>query len=261
MKSPFPGMDPWLEAHWGDVHSSLAIYTRDELQPQLPPDLRARVEEYVAVEAEDVAGGFYPDVRVVERPFSAEASSVGGAAAAVAEPLVVPLSLEPETIRSVRIIDPRADNRVVTAIEFFSPSNKLREEGREAYRKKRRELLAGGVNLVEIDLLRGGAYLLAIPEDALPAEYVAPYRIAVVRPTSRPRGEVSRASLREPLPTIYIPLRETDPDVFLNIQSILNGAYQNGGYDDLDYTSDPAPPLRGEDADWADALLRRAGRR
>lgn len=29
MPSPFPGMDPYLEAHWGDVHTSLATYARD----------------------------------------------------------------------------------------------------------------------------------------------------------------------------------------------------------------------------------------
>src|SRR5438105_4713913 len=45
MKSPFPGMDPFLEQYWGDVHHSLIQYARDTMQPQLPADLRARVEE------------------------------------------------------------------------------------------------------------------------------------------------------------------------------------------------------------------------
>ena len=58
MKSnPFPGMNPWLESHWGDIHTSLTTYARDQLQPQLPAGLRARVEEYVAVEAEEPAEG------------------------------------------------------------------------------------------------------------------------------------------------------------------------------------------------------------
>lgn len=52
MKSPFPGLDPYLEARWGDVHQSLITYTRDTLQPNLPEDLRARVEERVFVETE-----------------------------------------------------------------------------------------------------------------------------------------------------------------------------------------------------------------
>jgi len=47
MKSPFPGMDPYLERYWRDLHQSLIIYTRDELQDRLPPQLRARIEERV----------------------------------------------------------------------------------------------------------------------------------------------------------------------------------------------------------------------
>ena len=41
MKSPFPGMDPYLERHWGDVHQALVTYIRDQLQASLPDDLRA----------------------------------------------------------------------------------------------------------------------------------------------------------------------------------------------------------------------------
>jgi len=36
MKSPFPGMDPYLEEHWTDVHSTLVVYAREvvlALQP------------------------------------------------------------------------------------------------------------------------------------------------------------------------------------------------------------------------------------
>src|SRR5438105_10217308 len=45
MPSPFPGMDPYLEAHWRDIHAGLVIYARDALQGVLPGSLRARVEE------------------------------------------------------------------------------------------------------------------------------------------------------------------------------------------------------------------------
>ena len=44
MKSPFPGMDPYLERHWSDVHQALVTYIRDQLQPKLPEDLRARMQ-------------------------------------------------------------------------------------------------------------------------------------------------------------------------------------------------------------------------
>jgi hypothetical protein len=48
MKCPFPGMDPYLERHWGDVHSDLIAQTRTTLNGELPPDLIARTEERVA---------------------------------------------------------------------------------------------------------------------------------------------------------------------------------------------------------------------
>src|SRR5438270_12718142 len=67
MKSPFPGLDPYLEMHWGDVHHRLIQYASDGLQPGLPPDLVARVEERVFVETEvGSRRRMVPDVRVVQ---------------------------------------------------------------------------------------------------------------------------------------------------------------------------------------------------
>ncbi len=67
MRSPFPGMDPYLEQFWGDVHHRLITYLSDAIQKQLPGDLRARVDERVYVEPEDGNGRrIVPDVRIVE---------------------------------------------------------------------------------------------------------------------------------------------------------------------------------------------------
>ena len=69
MKSPFPGMDPYLEQSSRDVHAALIIYSRDQLQSQLPEDLYARVEERIVLEsAEAWRQSRYPDVRVFEYP-------------------------------------------------------------------------------------------------------------------------------------------------------------------------------------------------
>jgi hypothetical protein len=69
MKSPFPGMDPYLEQRWGDVHGSLITYIRDSIQPLLGPDLRARMSERVYLESiESESRQFIPDVHVYERP-------------------------------------------------------------------------------------------------------------------------------------------------------------------------------------------------
>ena len=73
--------------------------------------------------------------------------------------------------------------------------------------------------------------------------------------------EIYRVPLREPLPVIAIPLRETDNDVPLALQPVLEQCYAGGRYDDLDYTTEPDPPLEPPDAAWADALLREKGLR
>lgn len=261
MKSPFPGMDPYLEVHWGDVHTSLVTYTRDQLREQVPSDLRVRVEEQVAIEVADGNGAaFYPDVRVVETGTQRSRAILQASGAAVADPLILPYEVEPPTLRSIRIVDVHSGNRVVTAIEYLSRANKLGEKRRQQYTSKQEEFLRGGVNLVEIDLLRVGPYVLAAPEEDMPVEYRRPYRICVTRMHPR-RREAYRAPLRERLPIIRIPLRAGDPDVLLDIQALVDRSYEAGGYDDTDYRVEPVPPFEGDDASWADALLREAGRR
>jgi len=266
-KNPFPGMNPWLEAHWGDVHTSLTTYARDQLQPQLPAGLRARIEEYVTVEAEDeperARSRFSPDVRVIERP--GESDAFGGVATAVAvaaEPLVVPRQSELETLHYIQIVDTRAGHRIVTSIEFLSPANKVSAAGRKQYLTKQQQMLDGGVNLVEIDLLRAGRWVLAVLPGFVPRDYQEPYRICVVRADQSTVAEVYRVALREPLPTIRIPLRSEDQDVPLQLQTLIDAAYVNGRYgDDIDYREDPDPELIGPEAEWADRVLREQGLR
>ena len=262
MSSPFPGMDPYLEAHWGDVHTSLVTYTRDQLQDQLPGDLKVRVEEHVAVEEEGIGfQGFYPDIRVVERAGAAVADRPA-LKEVVADPAVLcPMDFEAPTQRSIRIIDSRSGNRVVTAIEILGRVNKVNEEGIKAYRAKQQTMLQGRVNLVEIDLLRTGNYVLAVPCDNVPEQLQGPYRICVVPASRQHEASVYRASFRRRLPRILIPLREGEQEVPLDLQLLVDQSYKNGGYEDIDYRRDPDPPLAPADAAWADELLRAAGRR
>ena len=59
-------MNPYLEAYWSDVHTSLVTYIRDSLQEQLPTGLVARAEERVAVDEGGVPIGYRTDVAVKE---------------------------------------------------------------------------------------------------------------------------------------------------------------------------------------------------
>jgi len=262
LKSPFPGMDPYLESHWGDIHHSLIAYARETLQAVLPRDLRARVEERVFLEA---TAGFgrrvIPDVRVVEhRPATAPVPATASAVA-IAEPLTIVLADEPTTQGYIEIRDLSSGSRVVTVIEVLSPSNKLPGEGRRLYVHKQRELVEAGVSLVEIDLVRTGRRVLRVPQARIPPSHRTPYQVCVSRGWHRDQVDVYRVPLRERLPVILVPLRETDPEVALDLQALLDRAYETGGYDDLDYTIPPEPPLGPEDARWADDLLRAAGLR
>jgi hypothetical protein len=262
--NPFPGMNPWLERHWGDVHTSLATYARDQLQPQLPSGLRARVEEYVAVEDEfdSDRDRFSPDVRVVEKPGEPpESGAVATTVATAAEPFVVDRQVEPETLHFIQIVDTKSGHRVITSIEFISPANKTGAAGRQQYRDKQTKLLDGGVNLVEIDLTRSGSWVLAVQRSRVPKRYQGPYRISVVRAHRKHKAELYQVSLRRPLPMIRIPLRRKDDDVQLNLQSLIDASYVNGGYEDIDYSEILEPVLTGPDAEWADALLREKGLR
>src|SRR5947209_3184336 len=97
MASPFPGMDPYLEAHWRDIHARLIIYASDALQGALPSSLRARVEERVLLETpEGIAEHpLFPDVRVLEYGPRRGLRTRPEGAAIVAEPLLVEAEIEP----------------------------------------------------------------------------------------------------------------------------------------------------------------------
>lgn len=67
--------------------------------------------------------------------------------------------------------------------------------------------------------------------------------------------------LRQRLPSLPIPLRQTDRSISLNLQALLDQCYTNGRYDSIDYSQESDPPLTPEDAAWASELLKAAGRR
>jgi hypothetical protein len=255
-------MDPYLERHWGDVHARLIVYTCDQLQGMLPMHLRARIEERVYFETPDTdEEGVFPDIRVVEEKRAKGSRRSISGTAAVTEPLVVVLS-EPVTETFIEVRDMRSNERVVSVIEMLSPSNKRPGEGKDKYLEKRRQLCDGEVSLVEIDLLRAGKRLFPFPLEYLPESYRTPYNIWVRRGWDMIRVDVYAVPLRQRLPIIKVPLRETDEEIPLDLQPLLEQAYRNGGYDDdIDYEKEPIPPFAPVDARWADALLREKGLR
>jgi hypothetical protein len=264
MPSPFPGMDPYLEGHWRDVHARLIIYASDALQGILPRGLRARVEESVLLETPKGLGDhpLYPDVRVVEFTSKRESQARPDTSVAVAEPLLVETEPEPVTEPYLEIIDRESGNRVVTVIEFLSPSNKSPGLNREQYLRKQREICSSDANLVEIDLNRFGMHTLAFTLEHVNPELRTSYMACVQRATRRGLAEVYPMPLWNRLPIVKIPLRPDDADVPLDLQLLVEQCYRNGGYDGtLNYAADPDPPLTGTEDKWAEERLLEMGLR
>src|SRR5438477_2731634 len=116
MASPFPGMDPYIErpAIWRDFHDRFITFLCGGLRPLLKPKYAPLTQDRLyVVEAERPV---YPDVAIVRTPVS---SSIQ-AAVAVAEPdAPTVFELWQEEIREplIHIVEPAANNRVVTTVQ------------------------------------------------------------------------------------------------------------------------------------------------
>lgn len=258
MPSPFPGMDPYLEEPglWPDVHHELISVAREFLNRQLRPKYHVRVEERVYISDENDPGRqvIVPDLRVAEaRETSMFDGSPQTRQAGVAEPVVLTTLIDDEMHEArLEVID-GSQHQVITVIEILSPTNKVPgSRGRASYEQKRREVMTSPSHFVEIDLLRSG--------DPIHVREVLPrgdYFVHVSRTDRRPKGFVWPILLTERLPVVSIPLKRDDPDAQLDLQSVLETAYDRAAYDlEIDYRSAPVPPVPAQYADWADELLR-----
>jgi hypothetical protein len=175
----------------------------------------------------------------------------------LAAPRIVEAKDEFDTF--IEIVEGR--EHVITAIEFLSPSNKSSLETQERWRQKRRDYLRGGISVVEIDLVRGAWALPgreSIPTP-LPANRVI-HGACITRSWKRRQHELYDLPLREPLPTLPIPLRVEDQDALLDLQSLLNQCYAKGRYaESISYLLAPEPALPAEELAWAMELLRALG--
>lgn len=264
-KSPFPGMDPFLESKWRDVHLSLIAFSRGQLNRQLRPPLRATAEERVIVEFDEEEGQErYPDIYVVEQPSRTQAEATAPAVQSVVEvePCIIHLSQEPLTERFLQIVDAESGDKVITVIEFLSPTNKHKGAGLDEYLAKRKEYLAAGVNMVEIDLNRAGVRSRVLPVRHLPKAKRGSTYLACIRRAASP-GEVEAypIPLAARLPSIPIPLRPQDDEIHLDLQAVIDLAYEEGHHDMLDYSRHLDPPLAGPEAEFAERVLKAAGKR
>lgn len=248
MPSPFPGMDPFIEAsgHWQDFHASLLFIAREQILATLPDRYDAGIEERVQLFDQGDLGTqtFRPDVSIRK---ATGAPSLGGIAIlADLEPVV--LESPKFDTDSVGFIEIRTlpGSELVTVIEILSPTNKV-EPDRSSYLAKMEKFREAGVNLVEIDLLLDGKRLPT--REALPA---GDYFTFVRRKANYPKAEVYAWSLRRKLPKIPIPLKPADGDVTLDLHLAFKETFERGGYARRVRYDVPLPKNLSEaDRDWA----------
>jgi len=254
-------MDPYLEQRWSDVHAKLVAFIGEALQPNLPRGLRARSEERILLEeqsaTEEYVTTYRPDVAIVESG-SLQPQRMSGATTTVPEPLLIEFDNPPPIDRWVQIIDVTSGNRVITTIEVLSPWNKMPGRLNTLYLKKLSDYLRANVSVVELDLLRSSRDQLMVSWERLPPDKRAHYLTCIRRAWKSSLWEVYPMSLRQPLPPIPIPLRQTDQDVPLALQPLIERVYVAGGHDDIDYSKPPHQSLSTDDQAWAQRVVREA---
>jgi hypothetical protein len=279
--SPFPGMDPYLEAAdtWPDFHDALANEIRVELNKVLPAPYYARLQKRTELGLVLESGTLHrivPDLTVLRRTLHepSPAWEISTTTAVSMRPRTeatagIDLRVRTDPIQHhlVEIRNSRRDHSVVTVIEIVSPSNKAPGPDRRSYEVKQAEVLSSDANLIEIDLLRSGRRLLPYPEmvavvDDLNCDYLVVLNRSVLRQGDWMDYTLYPVNLQEPLPCILVPLAGQDPDVLLDLQIVADRVYEGGAYHRVvDYLAEPEPPLSSEDLAWADQLLRAAGLR
>jgi hypothetical protein len=258
-------MDPYLEhpAVFPGLHNRFIAVLSEFLQATLPAPYYAEIGERVWVE---VSQRFIePDTSVLHRePERGGTSGSVVMADTRSRPVVVtvPHDERREPLVEIRATGEGAD-RLVTAVELLSPSNKTPgERGRELYLRKQRELLDSPTHLVEIDLLRGGVHATAVPLDRLTA-LVGPfdYHVSVHRSDRFEDFLVYPIRLEERLPEVAIPLLPGDPDVPIDLQAVFDRAYDTGPYRRrIRYAeSTLVPALRPDQSEWATRLIQNMG--
>lgn len=260
---PFPGLNPYFESWWFEVHPLMIAHSLGRLQRQLPKGLHATIEHGMTISApgDTESRPKRPDVsitRLQEDPpaLPAPANYVAPVLTKVAAPKARHLAIR------------ELGGTLVTVIEYLSPTNK-HAGGSLTYAAKRNAILDAGVNLVEVDLIRKWGLAFTKFESSLVEEDVIKslgklpaHAIVVCRAEIPEQREVYPVHYQNTLPACKVPLRPDDADIWLNLQELAELCHADAAFDQItDYTRAPEPPLSNEDSAWLDAHLKAQGLR
>jgi hypothetical protein len=249
-------MDPYPEhpSLWPDVHNRLIAALADDLSERVAPRYSVGLERRTyLLKADDIVFIGRHDIAVA----STSGASVFSSQPAITSVTVleVEVPMQDEVSENFLEIHEVKTGKLITILELLSPVNKLHQQGREEYERKRGYVFRSLTNLVEIDLLRAGD-----PMPVVGPQVQSDYRILVSRGIQRPRASLIAFTLRQPIPAFTLPLLPGDdePDVALN--RVFHALYQRARFDlRLDYTQPPIPPLTETDAAWARDLVTARG--
>jgi uncharacterized protein DUF4058 len=226
MSSPFPGMDPYLEAPplWPEFHHNLVVCWMEVLLPSIGDRYRLRIgsREYVNQQV-----------------------------------LLVSVIKEQHKEEYLEVRQ-RGTDKLITLVDLISPANRATAVGRQAYLAGRAEARQAGAHVVEHDLVLQGQTCLDIAPDSVP-DY--DYAITVGRARQPDRFEMYTTTVQKKLPRIRLPLASDDRDLVVDVQAIFTRCYDRFFTGRINYKKDPPILLRDSDHKWMVQTLKQAGLR
>jgi hypothetical protein len=254
-KSPFPGMDPYLEHPrlWQDVHNRLIAALADAITLLVAPRYYVGLERhtYLIKLDEDIPLG-KPDIAIIGPHTSQKPLDTNLSPSVAVLEVDVPISDE-VGVNYLEVREVETET-LVTLLEILSPVNKVSRKGRQDYEEKRDQIFRTRTNLIEIDLLRSGE-----PMQIVGPTVESDYRILVSRGVKRPRAQLYPFSVRHAIPAFPLPLLPADEEPTVELGEILHALYTRARFDlRLNYTKPPVPPLRDEDGVWAQNLIHKS---
>ncbi len=221
MSSPFPGMDPYLEApeRWPVFQRQLLTCLNDVLQPGVGDRYRLRSATRVYINEQVL---FTSIIREEHREEYLE-------------------------------LRQRPSGRLITVVDLVSPANRTTATGRNEYLRTREEFRRQGAHIVELDLVLQGQSCLNLSLENVP-QY--DYLVSVSRAQHPDRFEVYTSTLRARLPRFRLPLAGDDRDVVVDLQGIFNRSFDVHFNGKIDYRPDPPVLLKDDDRTWMQQLLK-----
>ena len=260
MPSPFPGMDPFIEGQkWAGFHTQFVTALGQSLIPALRPRYVVDIEDYVYLTRgeDEPALPIGPDVSVSDTGHGRASAATVRELALAPPPVVRTVPISRRRRQHHLTIRNRQSLNVVTTIELLFPWNKSPGDGREEYLNKRQNVFASGANLVELDLLRGGARL-PTREPLAAGDYFA----FVCRAPRLPKVEVYALTLRDPMPPVPVPLAAGDADASMRLRAVFSEMYDRAGYDyALEYARPLVPSPGRRDKEWVNERVKSAAER